>query len=274
VPAQTARRFRAFAPLALGDYLTELDGDPVTWSVRPVPPTAEGPPSWTVTASDFELTMSVTARVELRGAPPAAAAHRLAAFSADGGELRGVAEAVAVSGVELYFLTVFGHADGEQIVFQFYDTDAQVIHTVRETVSFTANAIVGQPASPQVLAAGSLAYGLSHDILSVQVLDDGFVGSETVRLLVTDATPEALAAEALVTYTVLEALTLPGDVDGDETVTEQDALWILEHVIGERLLTGVEHEAADVNVDGRVSAFDAWRVRQHVLGLDPLPPAP
>ena len=49
-------------------------------------------------------------------------------------------------------------------------------------------------------------------------------------------------------------------------MTEQDAVWIMEHVVGTRVLVGLDAALADVNGDGRISPFDARLVRQFVAG--------
>jgi hypothetical protein len=60
---------------------------------------------------------------------------------------------------------------------------------------------------------------------------------------------------------------LPGDVDGDSIVTAVDAMRILQHVLGIITLTGDELIAADVDGDGTITATDAVRASQISIGL-------
>jgi hypothetical protein len=212
IPEQTVRQPFAFGPLDLGDYLSEDDGDAVTWSVTPVLPTPTGDPGWTVRPEDFQFSMDVVAILHLQGATPAAGNHTLAAFSPDDGQpdglgaVRGLANPVHVGGQTLYFLTIFGNTSG-QVRLRFYDADSGVIHAIHKPLLFSASESLGSVATPAELDAGFLAYALSEDILHVDVLDPYGAGSGTVRVTAHDVgTVRSLSADTLLTFTVLEAL--------------------------------------------------------------------
>ena len=72
---------------------------------------------------------------------------------------------------------------------------------------------------------------------------------------------QGLSATTEVVFTVEAAQTIYGDVTGDEQVTAQDAEWIMEHVVGTRVLGALDATLADVSGDGQISPFEARLVR-------------
>ena len=268
IPDQTIRQLRTFESFDLDDFLIPTDGDEVAWSLEVATATGgAGAPSWSVSTANFEQSMSVTAAVALRGQAPEGSGHLLAAFA--GAEVRGVAQPVTVGAQDLYFLSVYANAAGEEITFQYYDAVDDRIYPVKQTLTFSANALLGDPQNPLALQAGTLAFALDADnVVTIEVLDPAWTGSETVQFTATDQnTLQGLSATVSATFTVEAAVTVYGDVDGDEQVTEQDAEWIMEHVVGTRVLAGLDATLADVSGDGRISPFDARLVRQFVAGV-------
>lgn len=61
-----------------------------------------------------------------------------------------------------------------------------------------------------------------------------------------------------------------GDVNGDDTITAEDALCILKDLVGIQMDCYFA-EAADTNLDGSVTAEDALAVLKHLVGIEPLP---
>lgn len=267
IPDQTIRQQRVFQAFDLDDFLIPTDGDEVAWSLD-IATTGggAGTPAWQVAPAAFEQSMSVTAAVTLRGQTPESNGHLLAAFV--GGQVRGVAAPVVVLDRELYFLSIYANVAGEAITFQYYDATDDRIYPVKETLSFSANALLGNPQEPLTVQAGALAFALdAENVLSVEVLDPAWNGSETVQFTATDeGTLQGFSTTTTATFTIEAAQTVYGDVDGDEQVTEQDAEWIMEHVVGARILAGLDATLADVSGDGRISPFDARLVRQFVAG--------
>ena len=89
-----------------------------------------------------------------------------------------------------------------------------------------------------------------------------------MRLTATDrGTPRGLSSSADVSFRVHPAQTRLGDVTGDDQVTALDAEWIMEHVVGARVLGPVDAALADVSGDGRISPFDARLVLQFAAGM-------
>ncbi len=268
IPGQTIRQLRTFAPFDLDDFLIPTDGNEVAWSLQ-VSATggSAGQPSWSVATEAFEQLMSATAAVALRGQMPESGNHLLAAFV--GAELRGVAAPVTVVGQDLYFLSIYANAAGEEITFQYYDALDDRIYPVKQTLTFSTNALLGNPQTPLSLQAGTLDFTIDADnVVTVEVLDPAFTGSETALFTATEQnTAQGLSATVSATFTIEAAQTVYGDVDGDEQVTERDAAWIMEHVVGTRVLSGLDATLADVSGDGRISPFDARLVRQFVAGV-------
>lgn len=58
-----------------------------------------------------------------------------------------------------------------------------------------------------------------------------------------------------------------GDVNMDDSIDTLDALFILQHVVGKKLLTGNAKLAADVNSDGKVDVVDALLILRYNAGL-------
>jgi hypothetical protein len=58
-----------------------------------------------------------------------------------------------------------------------------------------------------------------------------------------------------------------GDVSGNGSVTAYDASLVLQAVVGLKVLSPVEREAADVTNDGSVTAMDAALILQYTVGL-------
>lgn len=210
--------------------------------------------------------MSATVAVTQRGQMPQSGNHLLGAFV--GTEVRGVAAPVIVGEHTLYFLSIYANEAGETVTFQYYDAGDDRIYPVKQTLTFSANARLGNPQQPLPLQAGTLAFAIdAENVVVIEVLDPAFTGSETVLFTATDqGTIQGLSATQTATFAVEAAQTIYGDVDGDEQVTEQDAVWIMEHVVGTRVLVGLDAALADVNGDGRISPFDARLVRQFVAG--------
>jgi len=58
-----------------------------------------------------------------------------------------------------------------------------------------------------------------------------------------------------------------GDVDGDGYVTEEDAILIAQHRVGNIVLNEEQLRRADVTGDGRVTMEDSMIINQYVIDL-------
>ena len=64
-----------------------------------------------------------------------------------------MAAPVTVGEQDLYFLTIYANATGEEIVFRYYDAANDQIYAIKESLSFAANALVGDPQNPLLFRA-------------------------------------------------------------------------------------------------------------------------
>mgnify|MGYP001625196683 CR=1 FL=1 len=69
------------------------------------------------------------------------------------------------------------------------------------------------------------------------------------------------------TVTVQESAGLLGDVNGDGKIDTKDSVFILQSVVGLRILTDEQTFLADVNEDGKVDTKDSVFILQRVVGL-------
>ena len=142
-------------------------------------------PAWSVASAPHEYTMNVTAALEADGLFIGSAGDVVCAYAAADapGTCRGIAAATLVgSGPDarhLFFLTVYGTDAGETIRFQAYDADGGVVRSVADSLGFSPNAIVGDPATPFAMNLAvnlSLAVGwnlVGYDLAIPQPITDG-----------------------------------------------------------------------------------------------------
>ena len=276
IPDQAVRQQRAFLPFDLDDYLTEVDGDPVTWSFAFPQANPPAPlPSWSVQEAEYERSMTVTAAVSVQGLMMPGEGQWLAAFAPDpqdpqGPDLcRGVAQPVQTPAGWRFFLTLHGNLDGEEITFWLYDAESGREWPVQEKLPFTAEAAHGSPLQPLVLHAGYLQFAVdAENRVSVAILDSEWTGSEVAIFRAADQeTAQGHSGEAQVAYSVLPGMTVYGDANGDEAVNALDVAWILQHAVAMRVLSGADSVAADVNGSAAISPFDAALVLKYVVGM-------
>ncbi|MEM6648066.1 MAG: hypothetical protein AAF730_17620, partial [Bacteroidota bacterium] len=121
-----------------------------------------GRPDWSITPSDFESTMSITATVTVEGAPTASADDLLAAFAGD--EVRGVAMPVSVGGQMVYFLTAYANTSGDTLSFRLYESATNLVRVAAVELAFAANAVEGTPASPFSIDVGCGSSSTARDV--------------------------------------------------------------------------------------------------------------
>lgn len=96
---------------------------------------------------------------------------------------------------------------------------------------------------------------------SAAVFDNPFVNTEAAGITFSAWIKNTTEYKAPVTYTKV------GDLDGNESITAEDALEILKHVVGIKVLDDAGKLYADTNNDGDVTADDALDVLKLVVGL-------
>ena len=112
-------------------------------------------PTWTVTPSDYQFTATITAVVVENGEYVNTTGNTVAALV--NGEVRGVANATAVSNDQYYFITVYSNeAAGEEVSFKFYSNGEDSIYNVLDTIEFSSNATFGAPDTPYSLRLNEL----------------------------------------------------------------------------------------------------------------------
>lgn len=91
-------------------------------------------------------------------------------------------------------------------------------------------------------------------------------GTATASVEVSVSKGETYAFAA--TFTIGDGASdrLPGDATGDDSVTIEDAIAILQYASGENV--GIDLYNADVTGDGKVDLFDALRILQYDAGWD------
>ena len=57
-----------------------------------------------------------------------------------------------------------------------------------------------------------------------------------------------------------------GDTNGDGRTDSADLLRVKQHLLGNKLLTGVYFISSDINYDSRIDSADLLRIKQHLLG--------
>lgn len=210
IPEQSIGINSSFNSFDLDSYLTELDGDQVSWSYEiMLPDSADAAPEWNINPAGYELTMNIIARVKSAGKFKSGPGHKLAAFS--GSELRGTADPVAVGGEAVYFLTVYANNNGDQISFRFYDAENMKIYPVRQKTGFVSNSIIGSVNQPHHLDAGFIVLEMNSDnFVSVAISDSEWRGTEKVKFTVTDiGTINGYSSSRVARFTVLPFVVHP-----------------------------------------------------------------
>ena len=91
------------------DYLTELDGDELSWSYRFLShPSETNNPLWTLVPSNFSYSMNIVAEVEALGETKETSEHRLAAIDQNG-QTVGVAQGSSYQDIWIYNLTIYSN---------------------------------------------------------------------------------------------------------------------------------------------------------------------
>lgn len=188
IPDQITGFQGTFNSFDLDSYLTELDGDSVTWRYTVLPPdSTDTSPQWSVNPAEFELTMTMIAKVTSVGLDKDSSHHVLAAWS--GSQLRGVSRAIRVGNEWMYFLTIYSNSNNDPLRFTFFDADKEKIYPVKQRFSFVINGSIGTVGAPYQFEAGFVVLGIDQsNVLTTSISDNSWSGSESVRFYVQDAT--------------------------------------------------------------------------------------
>jgi hypothetical protein len=108
------------------------------------------PPNWSVTPSQFQYSMNISAQVVLNGATVQTGSNLIGAFV--GGQCRGIGSPVMVGNQAIYFFTVFSNlTSGETVTFQFYHAPTDLVFTAIQTTPFIRNSVIGSVTSTYLL---------------------------------------------------------------------------------------------------------------------------
>ncbi|MBI3193960.1 MAG: hypothetical protein HYZ34_05745, partial [Ignavibacteriae bacterium] len=221
IPNQTIGLGGAFNQFLLDDYLTLSDAGTITWKYEFQSSVVGTPaPTWSVNPSSFQFSMNMTVRLASRGASVTGTENILAAFS--GNDVRGVTQSVAVGDGYLFFVTMYANTQGEDITFRLYDAMTEEILPVFEQVSFTPNAVLGDPANPFPLSAANINIVVDgNNNVTATVIDPAWVGSEQVLFIVTDVgTLHSYSDLDAVTFTVMNDHTPLVNGIADQTIEQ------------------------------------------------------
>ncbi|MEQ9305980.1 MAG: putative Ig domain-containing protein, partial [Marinoscillum sp.] len=174
--------------LNLNDYLSTNNPDGIVWSVTPYSSSAESTPEWNITPANFEFNMSATCSVSSFGQTSKGAGDVLAVFSQSDSTLLGETTALKVEGDWFFFLTIYSNSGEEEVFFRFYDADLQRVLSIREQITFSPNAVLGDPLEPVVLTAGPIIPQISGDVASFEFIDEDWAGVESFVFAATDTT--------------------------------------------------------------------------------------
>ncbi len=198
--------------------------------------TAPGsPPAWSVDAGAFAISMNLVGLLFFDGMSAPDSQTRVAAFVGD--DVRGVADPMVVEGQALFFLTIYGVAEGEFITLKAYDPSTNTERTLAQTYAFAADALVGSLARPEMWTVGGslglnnpnwtvnpAAFPETMTILATVYVDGQRLGSPDDRLAVLNGhTVQGVAAPRYVDGVPLYFLTVHGGLGDTFTLQIYDA---------------------------------------------------
>ncbi len=117
---------------------------------------AKAQPSWTVNPNDYVYSMTITGKINTDGYLSDDTNDMIAAFIDN--ECRGVTH-VKKTQINDYFvfLMVYSNSPTGTVTFKIYDASENKEFTVKQTINFTVNDIIGSVSNPFVFSASSLS---------------------------------------------------------------------------------------------------------------------
>ncbi len=204
IPYDTIGIGGQFTTIVLDDYLEELDGNEIIWSYGFAPSENFQPtPEWSVEPTEYEFNMSLIAEIMLHEEISDSSGNLLAAFV--GEECRGVVGPIQVLDMSLYFLTIFGLSNDEEITFKVYDGKRGDIVPLDDTLTFVSNDVIGQSDAPFELDASLLSININNsNVVQPEWIGAEYAGEERIWLIATDSgTVNTYSDTSLVIFTVL-----------------------------------------------------------------------
>ncbi|MCK5521009.1 MAG: hypothetical protein KAI81_07845, partial [Candidatus Marinimicrobia bacterium] len=219
IPDQLIGLSQSFETIVLSDYLTEIDGDSVLWHAEIVPGSSKDPlPEWTVDASDYEMSMTLTVSDRSQETSPDSNNHILAAFV--GGECRGMVQATQFIDTWLYFLTVYSNTNDEALKFRFYDNDYELDLPIIDSLLFASGSSIGSPQNPLQMNAGHFLVTIdSSSIVTIEQTEPLWAGNEKIVFFVQDGgSIHEYSDSVVVNFTVYQGYSPIADAGDNQTV--------------------------------------------------------
>lgn len=104
------------------------------------------PPDWSINPQEYEYTANLTIELQINDNPASTGDYMIGAFAGD--ECRGAATPIDVSGAWLYFLTVYGNSQNEEIDLMLYSQASDEVLDPDTSFVFFNDLILGSPSSP------------------------------------------------------------------------------------------------------------------------------
>jgi len=186
IPDQTIGLLGSFQSIPLDDYLVELDGDDILWGFEfLLPEVVDAIPGWSINPADYQLSMTLTAKVAVEYNDAVNPASMLAAFVDN--ECRGLVSPIEVMGNWIFFMSIYSNTNSEELQFKIYDAEKEQILPVLEEMVFTSNEIYGSPTEPYDLQATYLLVNIDpENIVSFEIVDDEWYGFKNIKFIATD----------------------------------------------------------------------------------------
>ncbi|MEO6132361.1 MAG: T9SS type A sorting domain-containing protein, partial [Saprospiraceae bacterium] len=138
---------------------------------------------WTVDATQFEHNMTLIGMFHYTNTNATTANMELGAFVGD--EVRGVAEAVYIEGLDAYmfFLTSYANTSGEQLHFKLFDAATGDVEILEEKMTFSPNYHQGSIAEPVPFNLQSTSVTEGNDEQFFEVQPNPFRNETECRLV-------------------------------------------------------------------------------------------
>ncbi len=152
--------------------------------------------NWSFSAKNFQYNMSVTARVSYGNTDHANIADRLLAYI--DGELVGVTRPKIISGIPLYFLTVYSNVTNVEVELKVYDDEYDQLYTLPNTITFQNGAEYGTPDHPVSLNTAPLDLEINNDgtVVIDRILAD-WVGTQSIAFIAYDTFQPLINADTI-----------------------------------------------------------------------------
>ena len=178
LPDQTIGREGVFSNIVLDNYTA----NEVFWEVEFVQPsTKDVNPGWQVNSSQFQFEMNITAAVYSKGSLALGGDHLLSVVDGQG-TVRSVGSGTEFQDHWIYFLTVYSNTNGEELYFKFFDNAIEQILNGKQSFEFKSNDILGQPDVPYEVIVSNISYILNDGLLSFEIDDPNFIGTEKLAV--------------------------------------------------------------------------------------------